>query len=289
MTFGPGDLLYEGYGDRRGYLVAPVTGLLQLMYPALGAGVEQHSAFYDEPLQRIVRSVPQIQGIILDGDRALETARQVRDYHLHIKGELDDGTRYHALDPDTFFWAHATFLDTSYRGNQYFIAPPLTRAHKEEIYREGVEWWRMYGLTMRVVPPTYDDFLAYWNHHLDNVLEATPSATRLAELIRNPGELKQPWLPEPLWRMIAAPAGVTYREVLVGTMPLQVRETFGFHWTRRNEAAFQMFRKAVINVWPKLPYRVRVMPRARAAYRERGRIGREAALARVGREAAVAT
>ena len=38
MPFGPGDLLYETYGDRRGFLVAPAVGLMQLMYPDLGRG-----------------------------------------------------------------------------------------------------------------------------------------------------------------------------------------------------------------------------------------------------------
>ena len=50
MTFGPGSVLYESYGDRLGYLCAGTTGLLQLMLPALGRGVE-HS---DMPLVRSI-------------------------------------------------------------------------------------------------------------------------------------------------------------------------------------------------------------------------------------------
>lgn len=283
MVFGPGSLFYEGYGDRRGFLLAPVTGMLQLMYPAVGRGVEQHSDFYNEPLQRIWRSVPQIQGMILDGPNALATAQHVRDYHVTIKGSMPDGSRYHALDPETFFWTHATFLDTSYRANHFFYPNDLTPAQKEAVYAEGIEWWKMYGLSMRVVPPTYGDFLDYWNHTIDNVLEATPAATRLAEIIRRPGEMPQPWLPKPVWNLLASGVGIGYREVLIGTFPPQLRETFGFTWTRRNEVQFEAFRRAVMTIWPRLPYRVRIMPRARQAYRRYGRIGREEALARVER------
>ena len=83
-AIGPGSLLYESYGDRLGYLCASTTGLLQLMYPSLGRGVEQHSAFYDEPMDRLLRSVPQIMSIIFDGDLRPEQAHQVRDFHREI-------------------------------------------------------------------------------------------------------------------------------------------------------------------------------------------------------------
>ena len=40
---------------------------------------------------------------------------RVRDFHQDIKGDMpaEDGVsrRYHALDPDTYFWAHATFVE----------------------------------------------------------------------------------------------------------------------------------------------------------------------------------
>jgi uncharacterized protein (DUF2236 family) len=93
MTFGPGSVLYESYGDRLGYLCAGPTGLMQLMLPALGRGVEEHSAFYDEPLDRLLRSVPQIVSIIFDGDLRPTQAARVRDLHRDIKGALPDGTR----------------------------------------------------------------------------------------------------------------------------------------------------------------------------------------------------
>ena len=152
MAFGPGSLLYESYGDRIGYLVAPRAGLLQLMYPDLGRGVEQHSAFYTEPWERLFRSVPQIVGTIFDGDHAQGTADQVREYHRDIKGSHDDGSRYHALDPDTYFWAHATFVDAAFTTNSLFKLNPLDLYERRAYYLECIEWWQMYGLSMRPVP-----------------------------------------------------------------------------------------------------------------------------------------
>lgn len=279
MAFGPGSLLYETYGDRRGFLVAPAIGLMQLMYPDLGRGVEQHSAFYEEPLQRLFRSVPQIQGTIFDGGDAQRTADQVREFHKDIKGDMPGGRRYHALDPDTYWWAQATFIDTAFRTIDLFSTRPLTPVQKQAFYAEGVEWWKMYGLSMRPVPPTYQEFCEYWQHMLDDGLEATPAARGLAQFFESPGGMPQPWVPAPLWRVVAPVGGLGFREVLIGTMPPEVRETFGFRWSRANQAAFEVFRRSVAYTWPILPYRLRIMPRARAAYRDRGRVGVARALA----------
>lgn len=279
MSFGPGSLLYETYGDRRGFLVSPVIGLMQLMEPSLGRGVEQHSAFYDEPLQRLLRSVPQIQGTIFDGEYARSTAAKVREFHRDIKGTMEDGRRYHALDPDTYWWAHATFIDTVYRVFELFAPKPLTHNQKTAVYAEGVEWWKMYGLSMRPVPPTYEDFQEYWQHMLTQRLEATPAALGLVHFFERPGRMPQPWLPAPAWRVIGPVGAIGFREVLVGTFPPEVREIFGLRWTRANEEAFQVFRRSVALSWPLLPYRLRIMPTARTAYAERGRIGAKRALA----------
>lgn len=281
MVFGPGSLLYETYGDRAGFLVAPAVGLMQLMDPDLGRGVEQHSAFYEEPLQRLFRSVPQIQGMVFDGERSAAQAHRVRDFHRDIKGTHPDGRRYHALDPETFFWAHATFVDTLYRGSDLFWRTPLTPAQKARVYDEGVQWWRQYGLSMRVVPPTYDDFRAYWDHRVEHVLQATPAALGLVDFLHSPASMRQPWVPAPLWRAVTPLVSIPARDLALGPLPAVLRERLGFTWTPLQQAGFDAFRRAFAHTWPLLPERVRLMPRARAAYRQRGRLGLDAALERL--------
>lgn len=279
MAFGPGSLLYESYGERSGFLFAPASGLMQLMYPALGRGVEQHSAFYDEPLERLFRSVPQILGMIYDGDRADGQALTVRDFHRDIKGEMPDGERYHALDPETFFWAHATFVDVALRVDDLF-GQRMSPTVREAYYAETVEWWRMYGMTMRVVPKTYGDFLEYWDHHVEHVLELTPAAQGLVDFLNRPWEMHQPWVPQPLWQVATRIGGIPFRDVSVGALPPVLRERCGFTWSPAQELAFQAFRRSYAVAWPRVPDRFRQVPRARAAYRRQGRTGFEAALAR---------
>jgi uncharacterized protein (DUF2236 family) len=283
MGFGPGSLLYESYGDRVGFLFAPATGLMQLMYPALGKGVEEHSAFYGEPLERLARSVPQILGMIFDGDAADEQAHRIRDFHRDIKGAMPSGERYHALDPETFFWAHATFVDVAFRVDD-LVKRRMSPTVREAYYAETVDWWRMYGMTMRVVPRTYGDFLEYWEHHVDHVLEVTPAAQGLIDFMNQPWRMEQSWLPAPLWRAASRLGGLPARDLAVGCLPPAIRERSGFAWSPVQAAAHAAFMGSVRMAWPRLPERLRLLPRARAAYRRQGRTGFEAAVARVERE-----
>ncbi len=273
MSFGPGSLLYETYGDRIGYLIAPRAGLLQLMYPDLGRGVEQHSAVYTEPWERLFRSVPQIVGTIYDGEQAQHTAHKVREYHRDIKGEHEDGRRYHALDPETYFWGHATFVDAAFTTNRLFKLKSLDIHERRAYYLECVEWWQMYGVSMRPVPSTYDDFIAYWDHMITDVLEPTPAALALVEMMNNPTAMQQPWLPKPVWKVVATAGMPPYMWVTTATLPPEAREMFGLKWSRADDAAFAVFRRAVAGGWAALPDRLTLLPKARAAYRRDGRVG----------------
>ena len=108
---GPGSLLWETAGDPRSLIPGTGAGILQLMYPGLGAAVTDHSDFFKDPYDRIFRSIPYIWGSIFapDEQEGRARGREIRDFHPHIKGTDPQGRRYHALDPDVFWWAHATF------------------------------------------------------------------------------------------------------------------------------------------------------------------------------------
>ena len=109
IDLGPGSLLWRWAGDNRLSFTGLSAGILQLMHPGLGAGVIEHSAFFTEPWDRIIRSLPEILGVVYDGPEAERTGHRVRDYHRRIKGVDALGRRYSALAPETFWWAHATF------------------------------------------------------------------------------------------------------------------------------------------------------------------------------------
>ena len=167
---GPDSLTWKYFGDLRTGMMGVWIGAIQNMYPELGAGVEEHSILLREPLQRVARSVYPIMGVVYDGNRAAQTGEQIKQYHHTIKGVDATGRRYHALNPETFYWAHATFFMLVIKVAEYFCGG-LTEAEKRQLFDEHVQWYRMYGMSMRPVPKSWEEFQEYWQRVCRDELE----------------------------------------------------------------------------------------------------------------------
>jgi uncharacterized protein (DUF2236 family) len=229
-------------GDPRSLLPGGSAGLLQLMYPPLGQAVAEHSAFFDDPFGRVYRSVPQIWATILTPDGE-ERGRAIRDLHGSFGGELPNGTSYHALDPDTFWWAHATFTWEMFRSIELFWREQLDKEALERLYRETVEWYEHYGMSLRPVPKSYDDFGSRFIEVCDNELEMTPAASRAVEIAVS-GQFSLPAVPMALDRTarpLVAPFG---RALVFGCLPKGVRERFSLPWRRRDRTALAFVRSS---------------------------------------------
>jgi uncharacterized protein (DUF2236 family) len=265
---GPGSLHWRWAGEVRGYLLLVKAGLLQLMHPGLGAGVEQHSDFFDEPWERVLRSVPEIQGVTFDWPNGDRTARKIRDFHTHIKGVDGQGKRYHALDPDVYFWAHATIFDALFQMIDLFDHP-MTDAEKERLYAEGCAAYRAYGVSDRVVPPDWASFCEYFDRMCREELVITPAARGLITFAKNP-PATFPLVPAPLYRLARKPTAKPLWWLSVGTMPPVIRERIGEEWTPRDERLHRVFRRTVRTVWRVVPPRIKYTQRARDGYARAG-------------------
>lgn len=272
QPLGPDSLMWRYFGDWRGLLLSLWAGSMQNMHPQLGAGVEEHSTFCDERWQRLFRSLYPIGGCVYDGDRAAETARTVRDYHRTIHGVDKHGRPYSALNPDTFFWAHATFIMIPVLICEYF-GTPLTHEEKERLYAEGVQWWRLYGLSMRPVPPDWDAFERYFADMAVNVLEDN-KATR--DVLDIAGIAKPPFLrllPDPLWAIVRIPVTRSFVRLTVGMYPEAVRDRLGYRWSSADERLLRLTGATVAAAWTLVPFELRMHPRARSAWRRvRGKL-----------------
>ena len=243
------------------------------MHPQLGAAVEEHSTFTREPFPRVLRSLYPIGGVVFDGDRAPKTGAEIREYHTTIKGVDAKGRRYHALNPDVFYWAHSTFFVGTIIVADRFCGG-LTEAEKRQLFDEHVQWYSLYGMSMRPVPKTWEDFQVYWDHMCRNVLEDN-QATRDVLALENYGK---PWfmkrLPDFLWkpmqRHMVAPL---MRWLCIGLYDQSIRDLLGFGWSARDEWLHRRLCDVVRIVFALLPTRARKHPRARAGLdRATGRI-----------------
>lgn len=261
---GPDSLTWKYFGDIRTGILGVWIGAIQNMYPQLGAGVEDHSILLREPLQRVTRSVYPIMGVVYDGDRAAQTGAQIRGFHDTIKGTDATGRRYHALDPDTFYWAHATFFMLIIKVAEYFCGG-LTEAEKRQLFDEHVQWYAMYGMSMRPVPKSWEDFCEYWDRTCREELEINPATLDILTMrIPKP---KFVLMPTPLWDQMFRPMLAAQRWIAAGVFDPAIRERAGMRWTPGDEVLLRLIGKAVEIAFWAVPDEIRLHPRALSAYR----------------------
>ena len=52
----------------------------------------------------------------------------------------------------------------------------LTDEEKQQIYLESKTWYRRYGVSERPMPADYHEFERYWDHMMERVMVAHPTA-----------------------------------------------------------------------------------------------------------------
>ena len=117
----------------------------------------------------------------------------------------------------------------------------ITEAQKRQLFDEHIQWYRMYGMSMRPVPKTWEDFQVYWDHMCREVLENNFAAREVLNLTELPKPPFAQWLPDRLWalqRKLLAPFFVW---LTVGLYDPPVRELMGYTWSRRDEWLHRRF------------------------------------------------
>lgn len=136
--FGPQSVLWRVHGDVTTMMVGGVAALLlQMLHPAVLAGVWDHSAFRGDMLGRLRRTA---RFIAVTSYASREDAEQViakvRSVHDWVKGALPDGTPYSANDPRLLAWVHVTeavsFLDAWIR----YAEPNMSLADQDRYFDE---------------------------------------------------------------------------------------------------------------------------------------------------------
>jgi uncharacterized protein (DUF2236 family) len=275
LPLGPESLTWQLFADKRMALLGPRAAVLQNMLPSLGQGVEEHSVWFEETLARLQRSIPPIFTTVYGPD-PVASGHQVRDFHKDIKGKLPaelGGKPYSALNPDTYYWAHATFVEHLVTAADTFIRP-LSAAEKDQLIAESVTWFARYGVSARSVPRTWAEFDAYWEDALANRLVRHKTAAYGVGYATK-GWPKPGRIPGPVWAVVKRPVNALSAFITIGGMPDRGREILGLPWTDDQERRYRRFARRVRALDPfvrRLPRRWTLHPiAARAFDREAGR------------------
>src|SRR5882757_8238189 len=279
----PDGLLWQHFGRLPAHRLSNGlrAAMLQNMHPELAAGVELQSVFFEDPLARGRRSIGPIMSVVYGGEAAPEWGRLIRGFHGPIRGVDRFGRPYNALNPDTFFWAHATFVEDIITGRE-LTGFPLSEADKHALYLESIDWYRLFEVSMQPVPPDWDAFQEYWEHMVNDVLEdsrpvregfrmhRTAPAPSLPGLPARANALLGPYVVKPF---LQAPAMRLMQWLTRASLPPVIRDRLCLDWTTSDELRYQAHRKAVHTLLLAIPDELHYFPlakKARQTYRETG-------------------
>lgn len=142
--FPPDSVAWRINGDVVTMMIGGVSGLLlQMLHPAVLAGVWDHSDFRADMHGRLRRTAKFIAITTYDHAEAGRAAiDKVNRIHAKLKGVLPDGTPYRVSDPQLLAWVHVTetisFLDAWIRYAEPAMPLAEQNAYFAEMARIGV-------------------------------------------------------------------------------------------------------------------------------------------------------
>jgi uncharacterized protein (DUF2236 family) len=131
-------VLWRVHGDVTTMMVGGVASLLlQMLHPAVLAGVWDHSNFRKDMLGRLRRTARFIAMTSYASRGEAEAAiARVRRVHDHIRGALPDGTPYAANDPHLLAWVHVTEAISFLDGWIRYAEPRMSAADQDRYFAE---------------------------------------------------------------------------------------------------------------------------------------------------------
>ncbi len=136
--FLPGAVVRRVHGDVTTMMVGGVSGLLlQMLHPAVLAGVWDHSSFRAD-LQGRLRRTARFIAVTTYGSRSEAEAAimRVRRIHDQVRGELPGGPSYAASDPSLLAWVHVTETTSFLSAWIRYGEPRMSEADQDRYFAE---------------------------------------------------------------------------------------------------------------------------------------------------------
>ena len=136
--FGPDSVAWRVHGDVTTMMIGGVAGLLlQMLHPAVLAGVWDHSNFRHDMPGRLRRTARFI-ALTTYGSREEAGAAigRVRAVHTGVGGTLPDGTAYRADDPQLLAWVHVTEVSSFLAAWIRYAEPSMPREQQDRYFAE---------------------------------------------------------------------------------------------------------------------------------------------------------
>lgn len=246
-AFPPGSMIRR-LGDEPAIMFGAGRALLlQLAHPHVAAGVDEHSDFQSNPFKRLQGTLEAVYTMVYGTEELAEAVgRRVRWIHGFVRSDT-----YEANDPANLMWVHATLLDTAL-GCYERLVRPLSAAEREAYYQDMTVVAERFGCPRHEQPEDHAAFRAYWDEQVATIT-VTDAGRRLA------ADVIEPRLPLHL-HVPLAPALWVQRLVAVGTLPVPIREQYGYGWDEHQQRRLDRVDAVARTANRLLPKAVRVAP-----------------------------
>ena len=232
--------------------------LLQLTHPSVAAGVHGHSSFRGS-LRSSYRRFHSTVGAMLaltfgDTEQMIAAAAGINAIHDRVRGQVPGRERetYSAHDPELQRWVHATLLESIPMTYERLVGP-LTMREKDQYCAEGTIMEPLLGMPDGWLPRDSAQLDAYMRDmRASGRLTVTDTSRALGRAVLFP----------PRWHA-AWPAFRPVQLLTVGSLPVSIREAYGFEWRRREERAFARWTSILRTSLRLLPPLARQWPVAR--------------------------
>lgn len=176
--------LFEHLRSRQFLFMIPRAVSLQLMHPAISAGILEHSPSPGYIWLHKRDSVPATVEMAFTPNPEQWVPDRILLTHEKIKGTDAEGRRYHSLTPDVFHFQHAAYVDTLMETVTRFRGP-MSPDERAELYDRCRRWYRIYGISEVPVPATVEEFDTYFREATSE-LTVTPALTRYRSQLLRP-------------------------------------------------------------------------------------------------------
>jgi uncharacterized protein (DUF2236 family) len=161
--------------------------LLQIAHPAIADGVHRYSNFQEDALDRGRRTFMAMAKIYFaEAKVARQTALQLHKIHSFIRGSYvkknGEKKEYCANDPDLLLWVLATLIDTTFLVFD-ILYNGMDSSLKQQFYEETKVTAQLMGIPEEKIPPTLEDFNAYFKKMVDEELKVDATCCQLAQAI----------------------------------------------------------------------------------------------------------
>ena len=230
--------------------------LLQIAHPAVGRGVVEHSDFASRLMDRFDGTMLYLTASMFGTPEELRAMRRiVNRAHAPVRGAAVDasnaGPAYNAYDPELQLWVAATLYQTMMDLHRRVFGE-LTEEQADSAYRELARALSNLQLSPDQWPASRAAFDDYWARMV-NALRVDDQVLAVSRQILYPRGV--PW-----WLRPTLPA---VRLLTAGLLPEAARRELQLPWNLRRQRRFDRLMRWTVALYPRLPLRIRHLPRDR--------------------------